>query len=100
METFENCCIMIYSYIDNNTFIDLEFKSLNSSMVKLNFAEFLLNIMQTAEKISFNYTNNKFIYKYNNKFIYIYINELDNSNIKFELKKFRNFNELYLNNSI
>ena len=56
--------------------------------------------MQTAEKISFNYTNNKFIYKYNNKFIYIYINELDNSNIKFELKKFRTFNELYLNNSI
>jgi len=96
MEAFENCCITIYSYIDNDTFIDLEFSNLEPSMVKMNFAEILLNIMENAEKILFDYMNSKFIYKYNNRFIYIHIDELDNSNIKFELKKYENFIDAYL----
>lgn len=90
---------MIYNYIDNDTFIDLEFSNINSSMVKLNFAEVLFDIMTNAEKILFDYINYKFIYKYNNKFIVIQIQELNNSNINFKLQKFNNFIDFYLNSN-
>jgi len=95
MEEFDICCINIFNYIENNIDINLEFINLNPLLVKNNFAEVLYTLMNKSIKILFDNYNYKYIYNYNNNFIYIHFYENDNKIIKFYLKNFSNFRDVY-----